>query len=157
MTGWRHSPLREPPEGFLSNNSDALLLEADEVTVSFRARGSPEAFTAVSKATIKLRAGESLGVVGESGAGKTTLARCLAGLAAPTAGTVRYCGVTANAAEQRARMPRVRGVQVVFQDPGASLNPRRRVDSLLREVLSVHHMCRPEQEPARVKSLLSEV
>ena len=157
MTGWRRPARREPTEGVASQDSDAPLLEADEVTVSFRARRSPEPFTAVSKATIDLRSGESLGVVGESGAGKTTLARCLAGLTAPTAGTVRYRGVTVNAAGERARIPRVRGVQVVFQDPGASLNPRRRVDSLLREVLSVHDMCRPEQEPERVQSLLSEV
>jgi ABC-type glutathione transport system ATPase component len=54
-------------------------------------------------------------------------------------------------------MPRVHGVQVVFQDPGASLNPRRRIDSLLREVLRVHQMCPREQEAERISSLLSEV
>lgn len=157
MTKWFRSGRLAPAEGMTASDPDAPLLEADAVTVSFRTRGSPEPFTAVSNATIELRASESLGVVGESGAGKTTLARCLAGLTAPTAGTIRYCGATANTAGARARMPRVRGVQVVFQDPGASLNPRRRVDSLLREVLRVHHMCEPEEEPARVTSLLAEV
>jgi len=129
MTRWLPRPARSAPvEEMTPSDPGAPLLEADEVTVSFRARGASEPFIAVSNATIELRPSESLGVVGESGAGKTTLARCLAGLTAPTSGRVRYCGVTANAADARARMPRVRGVQVVFQDPGASLNPRRRVD-----------------------------
>lgn len=54
-------------------------------------------------------------------------------------------------------MPRVRGVQVVFQDPGASLNPRRRIESVVREVLRVHRMCPREHETEKIASLLSEV
>jgi peptide/nickel transport system ATP-binding protein/oligopeptide transport system ATP-binding protein len=133
------------------------LLEAEEITVTFAPRKSAQPFTAVSKASLSLAAGESLGVVGESGAGKTTLARCLAGLRQPTSGSVKHRGVVVNAADQPIQMPRVRGVQVVFQDPGASLNPRRRIDSLLREVLHVHHICPPEAETKRVAELLAEV
>jgi ABC-type glutathione transport system ATPase component len=135
----------------------ADLLAAAELTVTFSARGAREPFTAVSNVTLGLAAGESLGIVGESGAGKTTLAMCLAGLTTPTTGTVRYRGTLVSGAGTWARMPRVRGVQVVFQDPGASLNPRRRVDSLLREVLHVHHMCPPDDEGEQVRRLLAEV
>jgi ABC-type glutathione transport system ATPase component len=151
-----HRARSEPPSG-VSPDPRAPLLEADEITVTFSARGAREPFTAVSSATISLAAGESLGIVGESGAGKTTLARCLAGLAAPTSGTVRYRGVEVNAPGARARMPRVRGVQVVFQDPGASLNPRRRVESVLGEVLRVHHMCPAGEDVHHVANLLAEV
>lgn len=152
--------LRRPPresQPGAADNPDAHLLEAEGITVEFSARGAAEPFTAVSNATVRLGVGGSLGIVGESGAGKTTLARCLAGLTAPASGTVRYRGATVNAPGMRSRMPRVRGVQVVFQDPGASLNPRRRIESLLREVLSVHGMCPHEQEAEKVASLLSEV
>jgi ABC-type glutathione transport system ATPase component len=138
-------------------DDDAPLLEADAVTVSFSARGTSEPFVAVSNVTLNLSVGASLGIVGESGAGKTTLARCLAGLIAPTSGSVRYRGAVVSAPGLHVRMPRVHGVQVVFQDPGASLNPRRRIDSLLREVLRVHQMCPREQEAERISSLLSEV
>jgi ABC-type glutathione transport system ATPase component len=131
------------------------LLEADGVTVTFTIRGEREPFTAVREATIGLDEGGSLGIVGESGAGKTTLARCLAGLREPTGGVVRYRGIAVG--RGAGRMPRVRGVQVVFQDPGASLNPRRRIGSLLGEVLAVHELCEPAAREQRVAALLSEV
>ncbi|MHB8691472.1 MAG: ABC transporter ATP-binding protein [Solirubrobacteraceae bacterium] len=138
-------------------SSGARLLEADGVTVSFEVRGERERFTAVREATVAVSVGESLGIVGESGAGKTTLARCLAGLRDPSEGIVRYLGVAVGGTGAAQRMPRIKGVQVVFQDPGASLNPRRRIDSLLREVLRVHRMCEPGGEDARVAGLLAEV
>jgi ABC-type glutathione transport system ATPase component len=147
----------EPPPVSPDPDPAAGLLEADEITVRFAARGSAEPFTAVANASVRLAPGQSLGIVGESGAGKTTLARCLAGLSRPSAGAVRYRGTVVNAPQEPVRMPRVRGVQVVFQDPGASLNPRRRIDSLLREVLHVHRMCPAEDEQRRVGELLAEV
>jgi peptide/nickel transport system ATP-binding protein len=146
-----------PGHGTREVSSGARLLEADGVTVSFALRGERERFTAVREATVVIGVGESLGIVGESGAGKTTLARCLAGLREPSEGIVRYLGVPVGGTGAAQRMPRIKGVQVVFQDPGASLNPRRRIDSLLREVLRVHGLCTRDDEHQRVVSLLSEV
>jgi ABC-type glutathione transport system ATPase component len=125
--------------------------------VRFAGSGKDEQFAAVSDVSLRLAAGQSLGIVGESGAGKTTLARCLAGLRAPTEGTIRYRGVPVNAPGKPPRMPRVRGAQVVFQDPGGSLNPRRTVGSVLGEVLRVHQMCPAGEVGTRVGSLLTEV
>ena len=135
----------------------APLLEASDVSVTYRARGEREALAAVSGVSLTLEAGGSLGIVGESGAGKTTLARCLAGLQTPSSGVIRYRGVVVGGAGAVRPMPRVNGVQVVFQDPGASLNPRRRIDSVLREVLRVHRMVEAGGESERIARLLGEV
>jgi peptide/nickel transport system ATP-binding protein len=112
---------------------------------------------AVSEVTIELRAGECLGIVGESGSGKTTLAYCLAGLSTLTGGVVRYHGAVVNELGSRSRVPRVHGVQMVYQDPLASLNPRRQVGSVLTEILRVHRL-RPRKEIGdRVLELLALV
>src|SRR5260370_8798857 len=97
-----------------------VLLEAENLGVSFRADGG-RTLRAVDNLGFRLEAGEVLGLVGESGCGKSTVARCVAGLLAPTNGVVRLdgsdVGVQRTAAQRRA-------VQMVFQDPYSSLNPR---------------------------------
>ncbi len=110
---------------------------------------------ALSDATVYVRRGECLGVVGESGSGKTTLANCLAGLFLPAAGTVSYDGQTISAPGARRRFPRVRGIQVVFQDPASSLNPLRSVGSVLREIIRVHDLRPKGSAQARVDELLA--
>ncbi len=112
---------------------------------------------ALSDATVYVRRGECLGVVGESGSGKTTLANCLAGLFLPAAGTVSYDGQTISAPGARRRFPRVRGIQVVFQDPASSLNPLRSVGSVLREIIRVHDLRPKGSAQARVDELLGLV
>jgi peptide/nickel transport system ATP-binding protein len=85
--------------------------------------------------SLAVRPGERVGVVGESGSGKTTLAKLLVGLEQPTTGTVRFGGeVVSGRAEKRLRELR-RGVQLVFQDPRGSLDPRMRVGSIVAEPL----------------------
>jgi peptide/nickel transport system ATP-binding protein len=113
---------------------------------------------AVSEVSLQLARGECVGLAGESGSGKTTLAQCLAGTSVPTGGEVRYRGEVVNAAGmRRSHVPRVRGVQLVFQDPAASLNPRRSVGSVLREILQVHRLCPPANRDKAIKALLDEV
>src|SRR3954471_13693202 len=82
---------------------------------------------AVDDVDLEVRAGGSLAVFGESGSGKTTIARMLVGLAAPTAGTITACGRDRSAPARSARERRRRGseVQIVFQDPYSSLDPRQ--------------------------------
>jgi ABC-type glutathione transport system ATPase component len=95
--------------------------------------------------------------VGESGSGKTTLANCLAGLLEPSAGTVTYQGEIIAGPGINRRFPRVRGIQIVFQDPASSLNPRRKIGSTLAEVIRVHALRPRDAVGARVEELLGLV
>ncbi len=115
------------------------ILEAEHLTHRFRARRGLRRgrgdVRAVDDVTIELREGETVGLVGESGSGKTTLARSLLRLVEPTGGAVRFRGRDITHASRRQLQPLREDVQIVFQDPVASLNPRRRVDQMLRGAL----------------------
>src|SRR5215472_13248045 len=112
---------------------------------------------ALADASLSLARGEAIGVVGESGSGKSTLARCLALLERPDAGRVLLDGVDLTLLSRRQLRRSRRRIQVVFQDPYSSLNPRLTVGSALREVLSVHHLVPRDQIPRRVGELLDQV
>ncbi len=88
---------------------------------------------AVSDVSIEVRRGETLGIVGESGSGKSTVARCIARLVDPTSGAVRIGGIDVAAMPERDLRPHRRRVQIVFQDPYRSLNPRRTVGQSIVE------------------------
>ncbi len=107
--------------------------------------------------SLELQAGRTLGVVGESGCGKSTLGRLLVGLEAPTAGIVSIGGAPVTAASTRERRALARRIQLVFQDPFSSLDPRLTVQSALGEVLKVHALADRQQRPARVAELLEMV
>ena len=107
--------------------------------------------------SLEVDRGETLGIVGESGCGKSTLARCLVRLQQPDGGAVRFEGTDALALSGDARRAFNRRVQMVFQDPQGSLNPRLSVGSALAEALSVHRIVPPRDVPARVRHLLDLV
>jgi oligopeptide transport system ATP-binding protein len=112
---------------------------------------------AVDGVTLTVQRGEVLGLVGESGCGKSTLARTIMQLAPLTGGTVVLNGknlATNSLAEMRATR---RGLQMVFQDPYASLNPRMTVFATLAEPLLVHNVCPAAEVPARVARLMETV
>jgi peptide/nickel transport system ATP-binding protein len=104
-----------------------------------------------------IRAGETLGVVGESGCGKSTLGRCLLRLVEPTAGEVQFDGkdVLALGAAELRRLRRA--MQIIFQDPYASLNPRMRVGAIVAEGIEVHGLAQGAEKRRRVEDLLQQV
>ena len=87
---------------------------------------------------IRVGRGENVGIVGESGSGKTTLGRALLGLVEPVAGTVTFDGADITALDERARRPLRRRMQMIFQDPMSSLNPRHTIGRILTEPLLLH-------------------
>ena len=123
-----------------------------------RLKGAPRlAVRALDGVTLRVERGETLGIVGESGCGKSTLARCLVRLHEPDAGSVRYRGEDVLAMQGDALRRYHRRVQMIFQDPYSSLNPRMSVGQILREALGVHAMRPPKAIPGRVRELLDLV
>ena len=112
---------------------------------------------AVSDVTFSVREGETFGLVGESGCGKTTIGRLIVGLEKANSGAIRYRGVDITKLRGRELRRRRRDMQLMFQDPYASLDPRMRVGSILREPLVVQGIGTRKEQEDRVAYLLQEV
>ncbi len=112
---------------------------------------------AVDGVDLDVAPGETLGLVGESGCGKTTTGRCILRLIEPTAGSITFDGVDVRALGSRDLRAFRRRMQIVFQDPYGSLNPRLTVGSALHEPLAVHKIGDPSDRPDRVAELLRKV
>ena len=112
---------------------------------------------AVDGVSFDVREGETLGIVGESGCGKSTLARCLVRLLDPTAGRITFAGRDITHMGRRELRPLRRELMMVFQDPYASLNARKRVGFTVGEALQVHHLGTPAEIRRRVQELLEIV
>ena len=117
-------------------------------------RVSPDVLRAVDGVDLELYRGETLGLVGESGCGKSTLGRCVVGLYEPTAGEIRFDGRPLRSDRDRADR---RQIQMVFQDPYSSLNPRMTVRQTLAELLRAHRIVPRDRVDARCRELLDLV
>lgn len=128
------------------------------VSKGFRFWRNPEVVRAVDGVDLSLEKGETLGLVGESGCGKSTLVRTILQLYKATSGSVRFDGIelTTLGGEQMRRMRR--RVQMIFQDPYASLDPKMKVGSIIGEPIEVHHLARGrERTRERTEELLHVV
>jgi oligopeptide/dipeptide ABC transporter ATP-binding protein len=143
--------------------SGAPLLEVSELRTYFPVRkgllsrvvGQVKAVDGIS---LQVRAGETLGLVGESGCGKTTAGRSILRLIEPSAGTVRFDGVDVRTARPRELRLLRRHMQIIFQDPYSSLNPRMSVADIVGEGLRVHHLVSGRAAlQERVRELLAKV
>ena len=149
------NPSREIP---IISVEDAMVHFPVKQSLSQYIKGEPKKFIqALNGVRLEITRGETLGIVGESGCGKSTLARTLVGLETATDGRVRFKGK--DIAELRGHQRRSfnRQVQMIFQDPYGSLNPRMTVGQMLKEALSVHHVLPKKGIPARIRELMTLV
>jgi peptide/nickel transport system ATP-binding protein len=138
------------------------LLEVQDLRTHFPVRGGVflrpvGSCKAVDGVSFKLHAGETLGLVGESGCGKTTLGKTIARLLHPTEGRILFEGADLSSLRQRELKSIRRHLQMVFQDPAESLNARHTVGSILEEPFVIHKLGNPGERRAKVAGLLAKV
>jgi ABC-type oligopeptide transport system ATPase subunit len=137
------------------------LLEVRELVKEFARRPhllrAPVATRVVDRVTFDITQGETFGLVGESGSGKTTTGRCILRLTEPTSGTIRFRGRDLLALSRREMRALRREMQMVFQDPYSSLNPRMRAGAIVGEPLALHDVGSRAERAARVKRLFELV
>ena len=140
--------------------TDEPLVSAIGLTRHFASGGllrHGRAVQAVNDVSLALRRAEAVGLVGESGSGKSTVGRLLLGLLRPTAGQVSFAGIDLNVAS-RPRLNRLRPrMQLIFQDPYSSLDPRRRVGAQIADGPAIHRLWPRRERDSRVAALLDEV
>jgi oligopeptide/dipeptide ABC transporter ATP-binding protein len=137
------------------------LVRAQNVSTTFvsqKSFGKKATVRAVTEVDLEIAPGETLGLVGESGCGKSTLGRTLLRLLEPSGGTIVFDGQDVTHAPQRRLRPLRRKMQMIFQDPYASLNPRMTIGTAIAEPLVIHGLAKTKQErEARVQELLGKV
>jgi peptide/nickel transport system ATP-binding protein len=150
-------PLKAPPPRVLS---DEPIMTIGHVSKTYRTGGflgrGQRVTHAVKDVSLVLPKGATLGIVGESGSGKSTLARCLVRLIDPESGEIRLNGIDLASLSREEMRAATRDIQMVFQDPFASLNPRRKAGEAVAQGLIVHGMARPAAM-ARAKELFGLV
>ncbi|MEM7480364.1 MAG: ABC transporter ATP-binding protein [Acidobacteriota bacterium] len=137
-------------------DAEKPLLRARGLAKTYRPPGG-DRVRALRGVDLDVFAGRTLAVVGESGCGKSTLARCLVRLDSPDAGSIALDGEDLLALDGAELRRRRRDFQLVFQDPGGSLDPRMRIGSSLEEPLRIHRLASKAERPSRLRDLLAEV
>ena len=146
-----------------SDVPSGVLVEAVDLVKHFPVRSGAlrrsagERVHAVDGVSLDVRRGETLGVVGESGCGKSTLGRLLVRLHEPTSGTIRFDGADITTLSRRELRPFRRQMQMIFQDPYASLNPRKRVGQIVGDPFRIHHSGSRGEIQHKVQHLLEVV
>ena len=147
----------------MPESSDQPLLTVENLKVYFPILGGVfrrrvGEVKAVDDVSFEVRRGQTVGLVGESGSGKTTLGRAIIRLVEPTAGVIRYGGTEISSLRARAFWPYRKKIQIIFQDPYNSLNPRLSIFEIIGEALEIHfpQMTRADRRQ-RVAGLLDQV
>ena len=138
------------------NHKDSLVT-IRELYKYFPVENSDDVWRAVDGVTFDIVRGETLGLVGESGCGKSTLGRCILRLIEPTKGDIRFEGRDVTAMRKKELRALRREMQIVFQDPNASLNPRMKIENIIAEPLVIHRIGNRAQQRERVAWLLGKV
>src|SRR6516162_6611952 len=147
-----------PPEP----NGDVLLrvdnlVKYYPVRVGVLVKREVASVKAVDGVSLELRRGETLGLVGETGSGKSTLARCIAGLHTVTSGRITFESSDITNLPRQKMQPFRRDIQMIFQDPYGSLNPRRRVGSIIGDPFTVHKIASGDKRKRLVQELMERV
>ncbi len=151
------APAGAPP------GEDDVLVQVDNLVKYFPVKGpgllarTVGNVQAVNGVSLTLHRGQTLGLVGETGSGKTTLARCIAGLIPITSGSVVFDGHEIAGLSRRAMRPFRREIQMIFQDPYGSLNPRRRVGSIISDPFAVHKTASGGARKRAVQDIMERV
>ena len=152
-----HESAVTPPGG------DDVLLRVENVVKYFPVRSSRlfqrqrDFVHAVEGVSLEIRRGQTLGLVGETGCGKSTLARCIMRLYDLTSGTITFDGHDISTLSRRTMRPYRRDMQMIFQDPYGSLNPRRRVGSIIGDPFAIHGTASGQERKKRVQEVMELV
>jgi len=149
-----------PPVIELRNVHKRFVKKQDLIQRALQLAGKapePRTVYAVNGVSLAIQQGEVLGLVGESGCGKSTLGRVVAGLHRQTEGELLYQGTPVEKLNRKDKLAYTLGVQMVFQDPQASLNPRQRLHQILGEALHVHRLAPAANIPVCIDQALAEV
>jgi oligopeptide transport system ATP-binding protein len=137
--------------------SNDELVQVRNLVKHFPVEGSDDVVRAVDGVSFEILRGETLGLVGESGCGKSTVGRCLLRLIEPTAGEIQFEGRNVVTMGKRELRELRSEMQIVFQDPYASLNPRMKVGNIVAEPLVIHKIGNAKERRARAAELLARV
>jgi len=137
------------------------MIEVDKLRISFGAPGgllrAASAITVVHDVSLTVARGEVLGLVGESGSGKTTIGRAILRLLHPSGGRIRVDGIDITTMDRAALRPMRRRMQMIFQDPYSSLDPRLTVEQVIGEAYAIHRIGSAKDRPGRTAALLDQV
>lgn len=151
----------EPGRGKNPKTTSTPLLRVKDLRMKYAARRAPggrfQPAEVVRGVSLELEAGQIFGLVGESGCGKTSLARCIVRLSTPIAGTTRFREMDLGSLRGRELRAARQKIQYLFQDPHASLNPRRTIMQMLAEPLELYGICRRNERRKHIEQALNTV
>jgi oligopeptide/dipeptide ABC transporter ATP-binding protein len=139
------------------NETENKVLDIKNLDIHFKTKGKNGVFKAVSDVSFYVKKGETYGLVGESGSGKSTTVRAILNLVDVTNGSILYNGQNISKMDRKEFWPLRKELQMIFQDPISSLDPKQSIGETLEEVLKIHHLYNPKERTYRAMEILQEV